>query len=200
MTFRSKLGAAVVAVALAAATLAASAQGQTFNPDNSAVTGVAAFPTLDYEGTTWVCDIGTAEGNTGQDSSSIPDVALTFEQNCSLAGILDVEIFCEGDTSLIAQNATANTATIELNQGFRCDIVSDLCTISIEGPQTTQSGNLQLQGEDPTNPNADPKLDANVDMLATRNAQGSELCGPESGTLNFTAQYDVTPTNVSIDP
>ena len=132
----------------------------------------------------------------GRDSGVIPDVELAFFGNCSIAGILDIAIDCVGDASLIAQNAIGNTATIELNDGFRCDIVVDLCTLSIEGPQTTQNGNLQLQGEG----GGDPKLNANVDVAVTRNEEGSEWCGPQSGTGNLTALYDLTPTSISIDP
>jgi hypothetical protein len=191
----SKYGLLVAVALLATAAVAMSAQAQTFNPDNTAVSGTAAFPTLDYEGTTIVCDTGTADGNTGLNSNTIPDVALAFFGNCSVAGILDATVDCVGDVSLIAQNATSNTGTVNLNSGFQCDVTTDLCVVTVAGPQTTQNGNLTLQGEG----GGDPKLNADVDVAATRDVGGSELCGPESGTGNFTAQYDVTPTNISID-
>jgi hypothetical protein len=188
----SKLSVLVVVALLATAAVATSAQAQSINPSGP-VSGVADFPFLDYEGVPVVCDTGTADG-TADGSDRIADLALAFFGNCGVAGLLPAEVACQGTVTLIAQDALANTGTVHLNQGFRCDVTTDLCVITVEGPQTTQDGNTVLQGEG----TGDPKLASDVDVLATNN--GNEICGPPSGTGNFTATYDVTPTNISIDP
>lgn len=177
--------------ALAVLAMAASAQAVTINPDNAAVSGAANNPTLSYGGNLVECATGTADGTTGLDSDRISDLALAFQSPCSVAGILDAVVDCEGDVTLIAENATTDTGTVNLNSGFRCDVTTDLCVITVEGPQTTDSGNVALN--ETTN-----VLSADVDVDASR--VGNELCGPATGDGNFTAAYATTPTNLTIDP
>jgi hypothetical protein len=188
----SKLSVLMVAALLATAAVAASAQAISINPSGP-VSGVADFPFLDYEDVPVICDTGTADG-TADGSDRIADLALEFFGNCGVAGVLPAEVACQGTVTLIAQDAVANTGTVHLNEGFRCDVTTDLCVITVEGPQTTQDGNTTLTGEG----SGDPKLESNVDIQATN--LGSDICGPPSGTGSFSAVYDVTPTNISIDP
>jgi hypothetical protein len=188
----SKLSVLLVAALLATAAVAASAQAQSINPAGP-VSGTAAFPFLDYEDVPVICDTGTADG-TADGSDRIVDLTLQFFGNCGVAGVLPADVACQGTVTLIAQDAVANTGTVELNSGFRCDVTTDLCVITVEGPQTTQDHNTTLVGEG----GGDPKLQSNVDVQASNN--GSDICGPPSGTGSFSAEYDVTPTNISIDP
>jgi hypothetical protein len=188
----SKLSVLLVVALLATAAVAATAQAQSINPSGP-VSGVADFPFLDYEGVPVICDTGTADG-TADGSDRIADLALEFFGNCGVAGVLPAEVDCDGTVSLIAQDAVANTGTVELNSDFICNVTTDLCVITVQGPQTTQDGNTTLTGEG----SGDPKLESDVDVFATNN--GSDICGPPSGTGSFTAEYDVTPTNISIDP
>jgi hypothetical protein len=191
MKASSKLSLLIVVAVLATAAVATAAQAVTINPDNTAVTGEADFPTLDYQGVTVVCDTGTAAGNTGTDSDRITDLALEFFGNCSVAGILAADVQCDGTVTLIAQNATTDSGTVELNNGFICEVTTDLCVIRVEGPQTTDPGNVTL------NESSDV-LSANVNVDATN--EGNELCGPPEGEGNFTADYATTPSNLTIDP
>ena len=197
-----KLGLLAVVAVFAVAAMAGAAQAQVIHPNNTAVSGVADFPTLDYEGVVVQCDEGTAAGTTGTDQSFI-DLGLTFSGNCNING-LDATVTCStltpstgaGGARLIALNATTNEGTVDLNSGFFCDVVvAGVCTVSVDGPQNPADSvsSADLFGEG----TGDPKIDANVDVAATRT--GSSLCGPATGTGNFTGLYDVTPTNVSID-
>jgi hypothetical protein len=192
MKASSKVSVLLVVALLATAAVAASAQAQSITPAGP-VSGVAASPFLDYEGVPVICDTGTADG-TADGSDRISDLVLDFFGNCGVAGVLPAEVACAGTVTLIAQDPVANTGTVELNEGFRCDVTTDLCVITVEGPQTTQDGNTTLTGEG----SGDPKLVSAVDVFATNN--GSDICGPPSGTGSFSAEYDVTPTNISIDP
>lgn len=187
----SKLGLLLVVALLATAAVAMSAQAQTINPDATAVTGEADFPTLDYEGVPVICDTGTAAGTTGTDSDRITNLALEFFGNCGVAGILPADVACDGTVTLIAQSASTDTGTVHLNEGFGCEVTTDLCVITVAGPQTTQDNNVSL------NETTDV-LSANVDVAATND--GNEICGPPSGTGNFTADYATTPSNLTIDP
>jgi hypothetical protein len=194
MKMTSKLGLLVVVGVLAAASVAATAQAQVIHPNNTAVSGIAEFPTLDYEGVIVQCNQGTADGTTGTDQSFV-DLSLTFTGDCNING-LGAEVTCVGTARLIALDATTNEGTVDLNSGFGCDVVvSGVCTVSVDGPQNPNNAvsiaNLLGEG------GGDPKIDANVDVAATRT--GSTLCGPATGTGNFTGLYDVTPTNISID-
>ena len=141
-------GVIVIAVALTScASLSVAAHAQTWNPDNTAVSGVATGATFSYEGVDIVCDTGTLAGTTGSNSSVLTLAALTFEE-CTAAGVLDAEVDCEGGFSFIAQNATTNTGTVVLGDDFGCDIVvPDVCVISFGGPQITQNNNVVLQDE-----------------------------------------------------
>jgi hypothetical protein len=188
----SNLSVLTVAALLATAAVAASAQAISINPSGP-VSGVAQSPFLDYEGVPVICDTGTANGN-ADGSDRIADLALEFFGNCGVAGVLPAEVDCQGTVTLIAQDAVANTGTVELNPDFACNVTTDLCVITVAGPQTTQDGNTRLTGEG----SGDPKLESEVDVQATNN--GSDICGPPSGTGSFSAVYDVEPTNLSIDP
>jgi hypothetical protein len=191
MKASSKLGLVVVVAVLATAAVATAAQAVTINPDNTAVTGEADLPTLDYEGVPVICDTGTAAGTTGTDSDRITDLALEFFGNCGVAGVLAAEVACDGTVTLIAQDASTNSGTVHLNEGFICEVTTDLCVITVAGPQTTQDNNVTL------NETTDV-LSARVDVAATNN--GNEICGPPSGTGSFSADYETTPANLTIDP
>jgi hypothetical protein len=184
---------------LSAAALAASAHAQVIHPNDTAVSAVADTPTLDYEGTTYFCDTGTADGTTGTDQSFL-DLELTFSGNCGIAG-LGATVTCSevdpetgaGGARLIALDATTDAATFDLNDGFFCDIaVAGICTISMDGPQDPDDS-VSIANLDES---ADT-IDVNVDLFVTRT--GSSWCGPTSGTLNLTALYFVTPDNVTVD-
>jgi hypothetical protein len=187
-------GVIVIAVALTpSASLSVAAHAQTWNPDNTAVSGVATGATFSYEGVEIVCDTGTLSGTTGINSSVLMLGEMTFE-DCIAAGIFDAEVDCEGGFSFIAQDATTNTGTVVLGDDFGCDIVvPDVCVISFGGPQITQNNNVVLQGEG----GGSPQLVLDANFQAARS--GSELCGPSTGVLNFTAAFSVTPSNLSID-
>jgi hypothetical protein len=189
----SKLGLLVVVAVLATAAVAASAQAVTINPDNTAVSGEASFPTLDYEGVPIVCDTGTADGTTGTDSDRITNLTLEFFGNCSVAEILAATVDCSGAVTLIAQNDTlfGGTGTVHLNDDFVCVVTTDLCEVTVAGPQTTQDNNVALT-------ESTDVLSADVTVAATN--VGSDLCGPPSGDGNFTANYATTPSNLTIDP
>jgi hypothetical protein len=202
MKATSKLGLLAVVGVLAVASVAGAAQAQVIHPNDTDVFGVADFPTLDYEGVIVQCDEGTAFGHTGIDQSFI-DLELTFSGNCNING-LGAEVTCstvdpstgDGGARLIALNATTNEGTVDLNNGFACDVVvAGVCTVSVDGPQNPDNAvsSADLLGEG----TGDPKIDTNVDVAAAR--AGSSLCGPATGTGNFTGLYDVTPTNVSVD-
>jgi hypothetical protein len=199
----SKLGLLVAVALLAAAAVATSAQGQTalINPENTPVSGVADFPTLDYEGTTIVCDTGTADSATGASVDRITDLSLEFFGNCSVAGILQAVVDCEGFATIIAEQnvAPGGTGTVRLNgadepnvgdPAFHCEVTTDLCVVTVDGPQDTDSGNLELD-------ESTDILSANVNVEAANN--GSELCGPPTGTGNFSGDYLTTPSNLTID-
>lgn len=202
MKMTSKLGLLAAIAVFAVAALAGAAQAQVIHPNNTALSGVAEFPTLDYEGVIVQCDQGTADGTTGTDQSFI-DLELTFSGNCNING-LGADVTCStltpstgaGGARLTALNATTNEGTVDLNDGFFCDVVvAGVCTVSVDGPQNPDDSvsSADLTGEG----TGDPKIDANVDVAAART--GSSLCGPATGIGNFTGVYDVTPTNVSVD-
>jgi hypothetical protein len=116
----SKFGLLLAVGLMACAALAASAQAQTVNPDNTAIVGTATNPTLDYEGTIVRCNTGTASGTTGTDSP-IVDVGLTFSGNCNIAG-LAATVTCNGQARLRALTADTNLGEIDrLNEGFVCN-------------------------------------------------------------------------------
>jgi hypothetical protein len=202
MKLTSKLGLLAVVAVLAATAVAGAAQAQVINPPNTAVSGVAEFPTLDYEGVLVQCDQGTADGTTGSNQSFI-DLELTFSGNCNING-LGADVTCstvdpitgEGGARLTALDATTNEGTVDLNNGFFCDVVvAGVCTVSVDGPQDPDDSvsTAHLLGEG----GPDPKIDTNVNVDAAR--VGSSLCGPPTGIGNFTGLYDVTPTNISVD-
>lgn len=175
---------------LAMAVVAASAQAESINPPGP-VTGLADNPTLSYGSAVVVCDTGTASG-TADGSDTIPDLALAFQSPCSVSGAGAATVSCSGTASLIAEDATTDRGRADLNDDFSCTItVGSLCTISVAGPQTTNSGGVVL---DETN----DVLSADVTVNATR--AGSFLCGPASGPASFAGEYVTTPANLTIDP
>jgi len=192
MKARVKLAGLLAVAIVAMAALAGNAQAQSINPSGP-MSAVADFPFFDYEGVPIICDSGTLAG-TVDGGDRISDLAAEFFGNCGVAGVLPYDVACQGAITLIAQEARGNTGTLELNEGFRCEWTSDLCVLSIDGPQTTQDGNTTLTGEG----SGDPKLEVDADFHVINH--GSDICGPPSGTGSFTAEYDVAPTNISIDP
>ena len=190
-----KVGLLVAVALLAAAAMATSAQAAlTINPAGVAVHGDASSPTLSYGVATIRCDTGTADGNTSDPASdTISDLALAFSGNCAVVGVAPANVACDGTVSLVAQSndsSTQNLGTVNLNDGFSCVVTTALCTVTVAGPQTTQDGNTNL------NEDTD-ELSSDVDVQASRT--GSSLCGPASGTGNFTANYLTTPTDLTVD-
>jgi hypothetical protein len=186
-----KVGLLVLVALLAAAAVATSAQAVSINPDNTAVSGLSGNSNLTYGVAFVTCDTATANGNTGLDSDRITDLALTFTDNCAVAGVGPATVDCVGDVTLIAEDATNDTGTVELNDGFQCDVTTAICSITVAGPQTTQSGNTALD-------EANDVLSANVNVQASRT--GSLACGPSSGTATFAADYGTSPSTLTIDP
>jgi hypothetical protein len=192
-----KLGLLVAVALLATAAIAVGAQAVEFNPPGEPVHGDATNPTLSYEGVTIVCATGTVDGTTSDPASdTIAGAAVDFFEPCTLLG-QNATVECGDGASTVdlvaqADGGVGGSGTVNLNADFRCDVtVLGLCTITVVGPQTTQPNNLTLdEGNDETI--------ANVNVAATRT--GSSLCGPSAGTGNFTATYDTTPTNLTIDP
>jgi hypothetical protein len=192
-----KVGLLVLVALLATAAMAASAQAQTINPDNVAVSGTSTNSNLTYGVAFVTCDNATANGNTGLNSDRISNLALAFNTNCAVAGVGPATVSCSGTVTLIAQSAVTDTGTVNLNTGFQCVVTTAVCTITVAGPQTTQPENVNLNENDPP---ADPDgntLAADVNVNATRT--GSTLCGPASGTGTFTVGYATTPPTLTID-
>jgi hypothetical protein len=199
-----KVGLLALVALLAAAAMATSAQAITINPAGTAVSGTASNPTFTYGVASYVCNTATMDGNTSDPATDrITDLALAFFGNCAVAGVGAVTVTCQGSVTLIAQtnvSATENKGTVRLNDVdepvsgdpvFKCDWTTALCTITFKGPQDTANGNLNL------NENTDV-LSANVTVQATR--VGSVQCGPASGAASLTANYAVSPSNLTIDP
>jgi hypothetical protein len=195
-----RIGLLAVVAVLATAAMATSAPAVTINPDNTAVSGLSTDSSLSYGVATIRCDTATADGTTGLDSDRITDLTLTFTDNCAVVGVAPAEVTCgTEDVTLIAQadTPTGGSGTVRLEGGspesgpFQCVVTTTLCTVTVAGPQDTQNGNTTL------NESTDV-LSANVNVQATRT--GSALCGPTSGTANFTANYATTPSDLTIDP
>jgi hypothetical protein len=204
-----KAGLLVVVALLATAAAATSAQAVSINPDLAQVTGVSNNSSLTYGVAFATCDTATAIGNIVHipDDPATPDVdetvqdrisdlALTFTDNCAIAGVGPATVDCVGTVTLIADPAADDTGTVELNEGFQCDVTTAVCTVTVAGPQTTQPKNTFLD-------EASQVLSANVEVQASRT--GSLLCGPESGPGSFSADYAITnnsdpPVPVTIDP
>jgi hypothetical protein len=187
----SKVGLLAAVALLATAAVATSAQAVTINPDNTPVSGTSDNMHISYGVLSPSCDTATMDGNTSLDSDRITDLALAFTDNCSVAGVGSLEVDCVGDVTLIADPAADDTGTLELNEGFQCAFTTPYCTITVEGPQTTHPKNTELN-------EGHAVLNANWALQATRS--GSNWCGPASGTANFTAEYAMTPDNLTIDP
>jgi hypothetical protein len=94
----STLGPPLAGAMLIAALVAVSAQAQVvINPDNTNITGIANDPSLDYEGTTVVCDSGTAIGTTGNNSDFV-DVTLDFLEPCTVGAAVDMNVTRTGSS------------------------------------------------------------------------------------------------------
>lgn len=206
-TFR-KIGLLVVVALLATTAAATSAQAVSINPDNTSLSGLSNNSSLTYGVAFATCDTATADGNidhiqddpgTPEDETEtdrIKDLALTFTDNCAIAGVGPATVDCVGDVTLIADQAADDFGTVELNEGFQCVVTTAVCTVTVAGPQTTQPRNTFLN-------EAEQVLSANVEVQASRT--GSFLCGPDSGPGSFSADYDITNnTNpsepITIDP
>jgi hypothetical protein len=187
-----KVGLLVLVALLAAAAVATSAQAVSIDPADTAVSGLSGNSNLSYGVASVACDTATADGDT---SSATPDritnLALTFTDNCAVAGVGAATVDCSGDVTLIAESAVDDSGTVNLNSGFQCVVTTAVCTITVAGPQTTQSGNTTLD-------EANDNLNADVDVQASRT--GSLLCGPTSGTATFSADYATSPSNLAINP
>jgi hypothetical protein len=192
-----KLGLLFAVALLATAAVAVGAQAETFNPDNTAVSGTATNPTLNYDGVNVICATGTVDGVTGQDSDTIAGASVDFFAPCTIGGAT-ANVECGDGAStvdLIAQNdgGVGGTGTVVLNADFSCVVtVPNVCSVTVVGPQTTQDDNLTL------NESADTTT-ANVGVNATRT--GSTFCGAAASDLaGFSAVYATTPSNLTIDP
>jgi hypothetical protein len=186
-----RVGLLAVVALLATAAVATSAQAVSISPDNTGIHGLATNSSLTYGPAFISCNTATADGNTTLDSDRISDLALTFTDNCAMAGVSPATVDCVGDVAFIAEDAVSDLGTVELNDGFRCDFTMAHCTLTVAGPQTTQSANLVLD-------EANDVLSTSVDFQATRT--GSAMCGPPSGTASFSADYSMLPTDLTIDP
>jgi hypothetical protein len=194
----SKVGLLVAVALLGVAALAVTAQADPppyIGPDNTLVEGVAASPTLAYGGVTVVCDEGTAEGTTKTDDDDL-DVALQFGPNpggCTVNNA-GATVACSGMAKIIALDATTDPrlGTAELNSGFSCTVtVPFTCTINVAGPQNPADEDAVLLLDE-----ANDILSAEVTIIATRT--GTTFCGAASGPATFTADYAVTPSNLTI--
>jgi hypothetical protein len=190
-----KAGLLVVVALLATAAAATSAQAVTINPTDTGIHGLATNSSLTYGVAFISCDTATADGNTSSATPDrISDLALTFTDNCAVAGVGPADVTCDGTVTLTADPAADDTGTVDLNEGFQCVVTTSVCTVTVAGPQTTQPKNTFLD-------EANQVLSADVTVHATRT--GSFLCGPAEGDGAFTADYDVwsdTGDPVTIDP
>jgi hypothetical protein len=91
-------GSILLAVTLIACAAAMGrAQTATWNPDDTAVSGAAESPTFVYEGVEIFCEVGTFDGTTGNNSLIL--IAWLAFDNCTLEGVLQAEVDCEGTLS-----------------------------------------------------------------------------------------------------
>jgi hypothetical protein len=184
------LGIAVVVAAVGAG----NGHATTFNPDDTAVHGVASNPTLSYGGVAYVCPNGTMSGTTGIDSASLR-VGLSFGPvgQCTWAGS-GAAITCTGTMELRALDATNDSGTANLDPGFDCTItIPFTCSIHVRGPQDPpDSASLMTLNE------GTDVLSLDSTFQATRT--GAALCGPPSGSFRIVANYSMSPSNLTIDP
>jgi hypothetical protein len=184
----SKTGLLLAVTLVSVCAMGASAQALTITPTGTAVSGVAANPTLTYGGVSDVCDSSTMVGTTRNPASDAISLTVSFQGTCRRASILVVTVTCTGNITLRASGA-ATSLTYNLDTGFTCTInVSGICNIDIEGPQAT--GNTVTLFEAATT------LTATVTVNATRT--GSSSCGAASGPGSWSMSYNVTPTTLAI--
>jgi hypothetical protein len=200
----SKLGLLLAVSLLGVAALASSAHAQTgtIGPDETLVEGLSGDSTLTYGSATVACDTATANGETGTDQVFV-DLELTFTDNCNISGLaatvtctaMDPDTGDGGVRLSVLPGTTTDEGTVDLNPNFRCDIVvPGVCTVTVNAgagginlPDATSSADLDEAAD---------TLDANVDVPATRT--GSTLCGPASGTGNFSGLYATTPPDLEV--
>ena len=193
----SKFGLLLAVGLMTCAALAASAQAQvSINPDNTAIVGTATNPTINYEGTVWQCNTGTASGTTGTDSAVV-DVGLTFSGNCNAAG-LSATVTCNGTARLRALTANTNLGEIDrLNEGFVCELtMSGICTITFAEQELPRPVAPNRNSANLLNEGGATVIDADLDVNVTR--IGSTFCGPRSGVMGISANFDLVP-DVSFD-
>ncbi len=171
--------------------MATSAEAVSFNPDNTAVSGTSSNPTLTWGAAWGECASATLHGTTGLDSDRITDFRLEFEEPCSFPGIGPMTPDCSGTATLIADPDADDTGKLEPNEDFRCDFSMGICVITVGGPQPTQPKNTVLD-------EANDVLSIDWELQGRRT--GSVLCGPEFGTVRITADFAMTPANLTIDP
>jgi hypothetical protein len=191
-----KVGLLVVIAVLATTAAATSAQAVSINPDDTGVHFLSTNSSFTYGAASWSCDTAAMDGNTTLDSDRISDLALTFTDNCAIAGVGPVDVNCGGTVSLIADPDADDTGTIELNEGFQCVATTAVCTFTFAGPQTTQPKSTFLD-------EANQVLEVDLTVHVTR--EGSGWCGPAEGDGALTADYAITndsdpPVPVTIDP
>ena len=190
------------------------------NPDQTEIVGTASNPTMNYEGTVFRCDTGTARGFTNLDSDVV-NVELAFAGNCNIAG-LSFRVTCStasdpstndnewgevGTARLHALNPSTNDGEVDrLNTGFFCDLtIPGACIITfaaqdlpsnVDGTPGRDQADLLNEGpETPPTP-VDDVIDSLVDVEASRT--GSSLCGPAQGDFGIDNDY-LLDTNVFFD-
>jgi hypothetical protein len=191
----SRMGPLLAGVLLIAALAAGSAQAVTISPDNTAVTGTANDPTLEYGDVVWTCDTSTVVGITGVDSDVV-DVDIEFQEPCDVSG-LDATIDCaDGNfTRLRALDGTTNLGEVdEFLPGFECAwVVEGICTMTIGAQDLTANNDADLLNE----AGAHETLAVNLDLRMTND---NTYCGPvPSGTANLTGNH-VLNSDIRFDP
>jgi hypothetical protein len=197
----SKFGLLFAVALVTCAAFAAGAQAVSINPDNTAITGTATTPTLNYGTRVVSCATGTATGTTGQDSAVV-FVDIEFQEPCSIqpVGLSATAECADGEfTELEATDGNTNQGIVdELHTGFQCQVVATgVCTLNV-GPQDlplaggTNDADLLNEGS-----GGSEAINADVDVHVTNN---NTLCGPvPSGTGGFAGVYDLD-TAITFDP
>jgi hypothetical protein len=190
----SRCGLPLVVALLATAALGASAQAVTWTPDNTAVSGAASNPTLNYDGLNIICATGTLDGATGQDSDTIDDASVDFFGPCTMGGA-SASVECGDGASTVDLVARTNdppggTGDVALDPDFACVFtVPNVCSISLAGPQTA-SGGFTLD---------EAHRVLHFDALFAASRSGSSFCGaPQADAIVWQAQYEGWPA--TIDP
>jgi hypothetical protein len=98
------------------------------SPDETAMTGTAEDPRIEYGDVTVACDTGILAGATGVDSDVV-DFELGFTAPCDVSD-LEATVTCSGTAKWGV--LTAEAAEIDrLNPGFGCEVeVTGICAIA----------------------------------------------------------------------